>query len=399
MGAMAKEQSLEAIDVEAIKHELDAPAKSEPESKDATDPELEAKAEALVRNLTQFESGDEEKKQGIKAAVENMGYQLQKEAGERSAMLSQPLKVMKSRSDEGGEVAKALIDLKIQVEDLDPARADLEAGWFSRMLGYLPGIGTPLKRYFSRFESAQTVIDAIIKSLELGRESLKRDNITLLEDQKRMRELTKKLAKAIALGQLMDQKLTYQLEREIPLDDPKHKFLKEEVLFALRQRLMDLQQQLAVNQQGVLAIEIIIRNNKELIRGVNRALNVTVSALQVAVTVAMALENQKVVLDKVNALSQTTDSLIAGTAERLKTQGAEIHKQASSTSLSIDALKQAFQDINAAMDDIATFRSKALPQMAQNILEMDRLTTESKKAIEKMEQGNKATPSVEIPLD
>ena len=71
--------------------------------------------------------------------------------------------------------------------------------------------------------------------------------------------------------------------------------------FALRQRRSDLQQQLSVNRQDVLTMEIIIRNNKGLIRGVNRALNVTVGALQVAVTVAMALENQKIVLNKVTA--------------------------------------------------------------------------------------------------
>lgn len=95
------------------------------------------------------------------------------------------------------------------MEDLDPARVDFESGWFTRIIGYLPGIGTPIKRYFSKFESAQTVIDAIIKSLEVGQETLKRDNITLTEDQKRMKALTKKLEKTIALGQAMDNKIIY----------------------------------------------------------------------------------------------------------------------------------------------------------------------------------------------
>ena len=78
-----------------------------------------------------------------------------------------------------------------------------------------------------------------------------------------------------------------KLATEIGPDDPRREFVEEDILFALRQRTLDLQQQLAVNQQGVLAIEIIIRNNRELIRGVDRALDVTISALQVAVTVAL----------------------------------------------------------------------------------------------------------------
>ena len=82
-----------------------------------------------------------------------------------------------------------------------------------------------------------------------------------------------RLQKAIQLAQLMDQKLQYKLDREIEADDPQAAFIKEELLFPLRQRIMDLQQTLNVNQQGILTIEVIIRNNRELVRGVDRALN------------------------------------------------------------------------------------------------------------------------------
>lgn len=82
-------------------------------------------------------------------------------------------------------------------------------------------------------------------------------------------------------------------------DPEKIKYIQDEVLFPLRQKVMDLQQMQAVNQQGYFAMEIVRRNNKELIRAVDRAKHVTVSALRTAVTVASALYNQKIVLDKV----------------------------------------------------------------------------------------------------
>ena len=166
-------------------------------------------------------------------------------------------------------------------------QVDLEAGWLTRLLGYIPGVGTPIKRYFSRFESASTSIDAIINSLEAGREQLKRDNVTLSADQAAMRDLTHKLEKTIQLAQLIDSNLQESLETEILQEDPRHKFISEEVLFPLRQRVMVLQQQLLVNQQGFLTTEMIVRNNKELIKGVDRGINVTVNALNVAVTVAL----------------------------------------------------------------------------------------------------------------
>ena len=159
---------------------------------------------------------------------------------------------------------------------------------------------------------------------------------------------------------------------------------------------MDLQQQLAVNQQGVLATELIVRNNRELIRGVDRAVDVTVSALQVAVTVALALAHQKIVLDKVEAINRTTSDLIAGTAERLKTQGTEIHRQAAGTMLDMDSLRSAFEDINIALGEISRYRKEALPQMANTILELDRLTAEGEAAIGRLEEGQSASPSIEL---
>ena len=156
------------------------------------------------------------------------------------------------------------------------------------------------------------------------------------------------------------------------------------------------QQQLAVHQQGVLAAEIIIRNNKELSRGVERALNVTVTALEVGATVAIALANQKVVMDKVDTVSKATSDLIAQTASRLKTQGVQIQKQAASATLDLNSLKNAFNDIQTAIDDLAKFRMDALPQMASTILELDKVSAQAEKAVKKLEDGNKSRPSIQI---
>lgn len=362
------------------------------------DPALVAQADDVAARILKLDPNDQDAQEKTKAAIESMGIDLQKEAARRSAMLKQPLVQLMKSGEDGGAVAGSLIDLKIQVEDLDPARLNLDDGFATRLLGYIPGLGTPLKRYFSRYESASTTIDAIIKSLRAGQDQLKRDNVTLLDDQKAMRALTLKLTRAVQLGQLIDARLQGALDVDIASDDPRHKFVGEELLFPLRQRIQDLQQQLLVNQQGFLTMEMVIRNNKELIRGVNRALNVTVSALQVAVTLALALANQKIVLEKVQAISATTENLIAGTAERLKTQGAEIHKQASGTQLSIEVLRKAFGDVRAALDDISRYRQEALPKMAQNIAEMDQLAAESETTIHRFEHAEKAAKDFSIEI-
>jgi uncharacterized protein YaaN involved in tellurite resistance len=382
--AVAPPLSLEVIEVKRELASLD----QDKTTAISADPNLEAQATALVERLLAVEAGDHAKISQAKSAVEDMGVRLQMEAAKKSAMLRTPISTLAKRGDDGGPVANALVELKMNVEALDPVKFDFEPGWLSRTLGFLPFIGQPVKRYFSRYESSQTVLDAIMNSLKDGRETLRRDNLTLRDDQSAMREITTKLEKTIHLGRLIDDHLSRGAEERLDATDPRYSFIMEELLFPLRQRIQDLQQQLVVNQQGVLALELVVRNNKELMRGVDRCINVTINALQVAVTVALALANQKIVLDKVKMVNETTDELIGGTARMLKEQGAAIQKQASSTMLDMDNLKAAFADIRAALDDISAYRRQALPTMAEQIVELDRLAAQQEESIQQMEAGN-----------
>ena len=72
----------------------------------------------------------------------------------------------------------------------------------------------------------------------------------------------------------------------------------------MRQKRQDLLTQLAVSVQGYLALDLIRRNNVELIKGVDRATTTTISALRTAVIVAQALSDQKLVLDQITALNR-----------------------------------------------------------------------------------------------
>lgn len=381
------EQAAPANNLQALTKEMVAPEISVPTATASS--EMESAANKVVEHLFAVDTQNETAKASAVQSVETMGLKVQQEASRRSQMLKQPIAVLARNSEDGGPVAKSLLDLRDQVEDLDPNKYDFSMSSVRRLLGSIPGIGSPIRRYFSKFQSSEGVIDNIVDALEKGGEQLKRDNITLADDQKHFRELAVKLAEAVAFGQLIDAKLTEKLA-EILRDDPRYSFIEQELLFPLRQRIMDLQQQQAVAQQSVLTVEVIIRNNKELMRGVQRALNVTVNALSTAVTLALALENQRITLDKVNKVNQVTNDLIAGTAAKLRTQGVEIHKQAASTMLDMEVLKKAFQDITAALDEIERFRSDALPAMRETIIDMDATNKENAERIEQLVRGRES---------
>lgn len=363
-----------------------APLEGVVEDGEPLDPELEGVADQFVDGIISADLSDGAVRQSQRRAVDQMGSQLQKQSAHRSAMLKEPIRAMAGKGEDGGPVASALVDLRTQLNDLDPHNVEFSKGGFAKLISFLPGVGSSVERYFLKFETAQEAIDGIIKSLESGKEILRRDNVTLSTDQGVMAQLMDQITKQVQLGRRIDQKLSARAQG-LEVEDPRRKFVEEEVLFPLRQRVADLQQQLLVNQQGVLALELIIRNNRELIRGVDRAINVTVSALNVAVTVALALNNQRIVLEKVQALNATTSNLISGTARALRTQGAEIHKQASSTMLDMKALESAFTDITQAMDEIGRYRRDALPKLNAQIERLDSLATKGAEAIVRLERG------------
>ncbi len=359
------------------------------------DPAIEAQAAKYADQLVNIDITAFKRREQNKAAVEEMGLGLQRTSSRHSDMLQQPIRTLSKKGADGGEVANALVQLKLKVEELDPHKVDFEPGWLSRMAGNLPFVGHPLKKYFTQFESADTVIDAIIRSLNLGRDQLVRDNGILITDQSDLREDVVKLQKMVQMATALDRQLESRLANYTS-EDEHYKFIQDELLFPLRQRTIDLGQQFAVSQQGILAIELVVRTNKELVRGVNRALNVTVTALRTAVAVALAVANQKVVLQKITALNEVTSDLIEKTSVQLREQGAAIHKQSSTAMLNMDSLKNAFVNINAAFDDISTFRAKALEDMRGVIAELGEMNTNAKASIEKMDRGNSASPALVI---
>lgn len=381
------------LDIAQVRGEL-VPVSVEDEFTLAPDDPLRIEAHAVVERLLTISP---DRYDDARAAIDSAGGKVVQIASHQSDMLKGKLGPLMAKSEEGGPVADALIGLRDQVSILDPSGIDFTPGWFARQAGKIPFIGTPARRYFNRFETGQGAINSVIKSIETGKGTLLNDNRILATDQKVWRNNTLLLKQQVCKLRAVD----VALEEQIPTvsDSDHQKFLLEEILFPLRQRTQDLLQRLTVNQQGVLVSEILIRNNRELIRGVDRALFVTVDALNIAVAAAMALANQKLVLDAVDALNTTTNQLIAGTAKRLRTQGVEIQKRASSTTLDAAILREAFQDITAAIDDISNYRQNALPEMAKQIVELNQSATIADQAISRMERGNRTMAANDLSLD
>ncbi len=308
-------------------------------------------------------------------------------------LLDKPLAAMQNGGiSEAGDVSKSLLNLRHTVEDLDPSKqGDLLS--VHKLLGIIP-FGNKVENYFAKYQSSQKQLDAIIQSLYHGQDELQKDNADIEQEKANLWDVMGRLRQYVYLGQQLDAGLTARIAAVEATDPDRANVLKEDLLFSVRQKVQDLLTQLAVSVQGYLALDLIRRNNVELIKGVDRATTTTVSALRTAIIVAQALGDQKLVLDQITALNTTTGNLIESTSEMLRQQSSQIGEQAASATIDVSKLQKSFDNIYATMDEIDTFKVKALDNMSTTINALSTEITKSQAYLDRARarEQDEATP-------
>ncbi|MBP8233503.1 MAG: toxic anion resistance protein [Rhizorhabdus sp.] len=323
--------------------------------------QLEEKVDAFVAELVAQDVNSPEFGKRVDS-ISNMGRrEIAEAAGQSNRFLDRPVKAIDADNGVGANLA----ELRRTVEDLDPGKRD---NLFTRkkLFGIIPW-GDRMRDYFDSYRSAQSHISSILNSLASGKDELIKDNAAIDVERQNLWAAMGRLEQMIHLSKTLDERLE-QKALELDSSDPeKAKAIRETALFYVRQRTQDLLTQMAVTVQGYLALDLVKKNNVELVKGVDRASTTTVSALRTAVTVAQALTNQKLVLEQITALNTTTANMIESTGTMLKNQTAEIHKQAASSTIPIETLQRAFQNIYDTMDTIDRFKVEALSSMKQTV--------------------------------
>ncbi len=358
-------------------------------------PNLDAKVESYLGSLLAADPRSPEF--GAKANdVRSMGDADIRRAAETSnRMLKTPVRAINTGGlASGSKVGKTLVELRRTVEDLDPAGAQGSR----KFLGIIP-FGDKIADYFAKYQSAQSHLDAILHALRDGQDELRKDNAALNLEKTELWEAMARLNQYIYIAERLDAQLAAKIA-DLEATDPDHaKALRDDVLFYVRQKHQDLLTQLAVSIQSYLAIDVVIKNNLELVKGVDRASTTTVSALRTAVIVAQALGNQKLVLDQITALNTTTSGLIERTSQMLKDNSVQIQEQAASATIGLPQLQAAFTNIYETMDAIDTFKVQALDSMAATIGTLETEVTKSQDYLDRVRRQDERVASGSLDLD
>ena len=349
--------------------------------------QLQAKVDSFVDDLVAQDVNSPEFGKRVDA-ISAMGQkEIRDAAGQSNRFLDRPVKAMDQESGVGADLAA----LRRTIEDLDPGKkGSLMAP--KKIFGIIP-FGSKMRDYFDGYKSSQGHISSILKSLGSGKDELLMDNAAIDTERANLWTSMGRLEQMIVLAKTMDERLEEKANELDHTDPAKAKAIRETALFYVRQRTQDLLTQMAVTVQGYLALDLVKKNNVELVKGVDRASTTTVAALRTAVTVAQALTNQKLVLEQITSLNTTTANIIDSTGKLLKSQTATIHEQAAASTIPLETLRNAFQNIYDTMDAIDAFKLKALDSMKTTVTSLGVEVEKSKGYIARAEGQAQASLS------
>jgi uncharacterized protein YaaN involved in tellurite resistance len=353
---------------------------------DARSTELAERAKAFIADLVDKDPSAPEFSKKINDVAAMGRDEIRSAAAVTNRMLERPVAALAAAKGTGDEadaqrkVANTLVELRLTIEDLDPTKQEGGVGQF--LLNLIP-FRDKIRSYFAKYASAQTQLDKILRSLQNGQDALLKDNAAVEGEKVRLWETMTKLQEYAVLTSALDAQLVDEIDTVRVSNAKKADTLTADLLFTIRQKHQDLLTQLAVSAQGYLALDVVRKNNLELIKGVERASTTTISALRTAVIVAQALANQKLVLDQITALNTTTSNLIVATSQMLKSQSAAIAEQSTSATISLESLETAFQNIYETIDQLDTYKVKAVETMAQTVSALQSRLTEATAYLER----------------
>nr|WP_232328401.1 toxic anion resistance protein [Kibdelosporangium sp. MJ126-NF4]CEL21355.1 FIG01125067: hypothetical protein [Kibdelosporangium sp. MJ126-NF4]CTQ96078.1 FIG01125067: hypothetical protein [Kibdelosporangium sp. MJ126-NF4] len=308
-------------------------------------------------------------------------------AGIAGALLDRSAKALAGARGERAtpqqEIALSLAELRRTVRELDPSKLPLTG---RKILRLIP-VANEARKLWARYQAANEPVNALVVHLRMRQDLLQRDNSAIKGERQRLWQNMTGLSEAAALAAAVDEAVDRQAG-VLDLADPAlANALRSDVLHPIRERHQDILTQLAVCAQGYLALDLLRRNNDQLIRGVERAVATTVSALRIALVISGALAHQRDVHDEIDALQSTTEGLIQTNAELLTLQAADIRRAGSDPAVGVRTIQASFDRIFQAIDAIDEFKTGAVHSMAVTV---DALSTELRRAEDYLRRSHHA---------
>lgn len=330
------------------------------------------KIELMVDSLMGLDFNDSQIKDGVLVGLRNLNEKVMDDSSSfTSAALDKRMGSLKG-TEEGDAVYNTMIELNDKIREIHPQNHNLAEQWFHKLLPFL----SPVRNYFLQFETMGSVINGYRETLEKGIEDRELDLDILRSDKSKLYQAEAILNEAIEFNKLLEERLQNRINMNVT-DAAQKQFLEGQILHNLLRQTQGLEEMRAVNLQGQMSIEMLLKTGLEVIDGAKRCIRVSINALTIAGVIQQVLTGQRKLLAAVKEVNATATEFVDWNANQLNTTVLEVSKMAMETSLDIDVLTNAIQSSVDAIDQDIKYRQEAVPMIREN---MSRLSSASSQA-------------------
>ena len=330
--------------------------------------ELRDKARELI---AQLDAAPQDRQ--LARSLGSIGSDAQQRAGHEIDLLKTKVGTLLNDLDgPGAKIPQGLMQLRKTMDEVNPhVLGSAPRGLFSKLLRRTPIIGDVLADIAVKYESVQTQIDQIVDGLRAGKDQLLQDSLELDRLYRQVQSAQLDVQKASFLGELLWQ----GFEAGLPdVTEPAERQRLETLIHRVAMRVQDLRTMEQVNIQFFISIDMTIQNNDHLSDAIARTVTVTRSLLTIGLAIQAALANQKKIMEAVKKTQEYTADMLTANAAAIKQQTAEIGDMYKNPVLALDKVKQAYDDLMGAMDQMDEIRRTGTESARAGIAELDQMT-------------------------
>ena len=337
---------------------------------DAELEELNKEADLYVQKLNSEQNTDLSK---VLSQLGDLGDKEQQAAGQTLSALKRPVTAMMNGKNE--EIPNTLLELRKVVSELDPN--SLKASGMKKIM-FKVFKKNPLETYVHKYQSIDKQIEEIIRSLLIGRDNLQEDTVGLEMLKEQSHDKIHALDKQVYLGKklagmLEAEKQNPERQRDIPLiNDALEKILV---------RTRNMQQAKSVLLQSIASVDIIKKNNEKLTEAIRNAITMTQNVVTVSAAIQLALTNQRKTIDAVNATNEAIESMVLSNSQALKQNTEETTKLLENPAISMDKLRESFQNVFAAIEASEKSSERIIESSKKFVIELDTFNDEMKQKL------------------
>ncbi len=369
-----------------------APAALVPKPPRGVSPEGVAEIEKRAAELAgEVSSNPEDRK--LARRLSALGVQDQQKASKEIGLLKTRVgSMLNDLEGAGGEIPKNLIELRHTMDEINPQVLGQPSG-LSKLLGRTPGVGKVLRKIAVKYESVQTQIDHIMNGLRHGKDRLLEDNAELEQLYEQVQIAQQGVQQSAYMGELLWGKID---EKLAACTDPGERQKLQAMMHRVAMRVQDLRTMEQVNLQFFASIDMTIQNNDTLGEQVDRTVMVTQSLLTVGLAIQAALANQKKIAGAVKSVQESTAAMLEANAAAIGAQTREIGEMQNNPVIALESVKNAYNSLIGAMDEMEQIRSAGTEKARAGIAELTKMSAALEPKVEALQAAGDLPPA-EIP--